>query len=71
MILATHDLTPTAKRGTLIYMTYNYEWKKVEGWFHLHGNTIVRRKIGGRNTYALCGSEMVMDFITYKKEAAQ
>jgi hypothetical protein len=49
-------------------MTYNYEWKKVEGWFHLHGNTIVRRKIGGRNTYALCGSEMVMDFVAHKEE---
>ena len=71
MILSTHDLTATAKRGTLIYMTSNYDWKKVQGWFHLHGNTVVRRKIGGRNTYALCGSEMVMDFITYKKESAQ
>jgi hypothetical protein len=71
MILATHDLTPTAKRGTLIYMTSNYDWKKVEGWFHLHGNTVVRRKIGGRNTYALCGSEMVMDFITYKEEGTK
>jgi hypothetical protein len=52
-------------------MTYNYEWKKVEGWFHLHGNTIVRRKIGGRNTYALCGSEMVMDFVAHKEEGTK
>jgi len=73
MILATHDLTPTAKRGTLIYMTYNYEWKKVEGWFYLHGNTINMRKIGGRNWYQFITAGQVIDFEPYqsKKEASK
>ena len=71
MILNPLGLTKDPQRGTLIHMTYNYGWTKDEGWFHLHGNTVVRRKIGGRNNFALCSEAAVLDFYPYKKEAAQ
>jgi hypothetical protein len=71
MILNPLGLTNDPQRGSLIYMVDAPTWEKVEGWFYLHGNTVVRRKIGGRNTYAFCEEAAVLDFYPYKKEAAQ
>lgn len=64
----THTLTNFAQRGSLTYMTGNYEFKTVQGWFYLSGNTVVMRKIRGRNEYRFCSEELVHEFTPYDKE---
>ena len=60
-------LTSFAKRGTLTYIKPNYEFETVEGWFYLRGQTVVRRKIRGRNEYQFCNASLVHSFVPYVK----
>jgi hypothetical protein len=58
--------TPLAyfeQRGTLTYMKPDYTFKTIEGWFYLNGNTVVMRKIRGRNYSQLCAENVVYQFI--------
>jgi hypothetical protein len=54
------------QRGTLAY-----SWRGMvcyaQGWFYLHGNTVVMRKVGGRNRFMFCSEESVLDFTPYQK----
>lgn len=54
-------------RGTLTYIKGDYTHKTVEGWFNLHGNTVVMRKIRGRNRYAFITVNQVLDFVPFVK----
>lgn len=59
------NITQYEQRGTLIhFVPTTYQFKIVTGWFHVQGNTVVRRKIGGRNTYNFCQLENVDSFTT-------
>jgi hypothetical protein len=59
-------LTFKAQRGTLTYMQPDYSFRTVEGWFYLHGRTVVMRKIRGRNQFMLCAEEVVHDFTPHQ-----
>ena len=62
-------LTYFAQRGTLTYQNHDFTFTTIEGWFHLQGDTVVMRKIRGRNQFSLCREELVHDFMPYDKEA--
>ena len=58
----THQLTDHEQRGTLTYLTHDYSWKSVEGWFCLNRQGVIMRKIGGRNRHYFVAIETVLDF---------
>jgi hypothetical protein len=58
----THSLTHFEQRGTLVYMQPNYSYKTVTGSFYLEGNTVVMRKVRGRNRFQLCNVQDVYEF---------
>ena len=62
-------LTNHAQRGTLIYQNPDFTFTITEGWFHLQGNTVVMRKIRGRNQFQLCNITSVDEFTPYDEEA--
>jgi len=55
-------LTHYQQRGTLTYTRPDFTHTTVEGWFYLNRDTVIMRKIGGRNQYQLCGIDTVHDF---------
>lgn len=63
----TSTLTTFEQRGTLVYMKPDYTYKTVDGWFYLNGNTVVRRKAGGRNHSACCSAASVYEFALQNK----
>lgn len=58
----TTTLTTFEQRATLTYMKLDYTYKTIEGWFYLNGDTVVMRKIGGRNRFNFCNTNQVLDF---------
>jgi hypothetical protein len=62
----TTTLTTWGQRGTLTYIKADYTYRTIEGWFHLNGNTVVRRVVGGRNFCNLCETNQVFSFIPYE-----
>jgi hypothetical protein len=65
------ELTYYEQRGKLTYMKPDgLQFRDSEGWFHVEGSTVVKRKIRGRNRFAFCSVASVYDFIPYKKETA-
>jgi hypothetical protein len=62
-------LTEFAQRGYLTYQKPDYAYSVgVAGWYYIQGNTVVRRKIGGRNWSAFCSVESVDSFDLYDAE---
>lgn len=59
----THQLTDFEQRGKLTYLTHDYSWKSVEGWFYLNKQGVIMRKVGGRNRYFFASIESVLDFV--------
>jgi hypothetical protein len=65
-----HGLTEFEQRGYLTYMRPNYSFATdMAGWYRVEGNTVVRRKIGGRNWSAFCPVESVESFDLYDAAA--
>lgn len=65
----SNTLTNHAQRGTLTYQNPDFTFTITEGWFHLQGNTVVMRKIRGRNQFQLCNITSVDEFTPYDAEA--
>lgn len=64
-----HGLTESEQRGYLTYMRPNYSFATdMAGWYRVEGNTVVRRKVGGRNWSAFCPIESVESFDLYDAE---
>lgn len=65
------NITYIETRGTLCYMTSDYAPKWVEGWFmlSLDGQTVIRRKIRGRNRYRFASIVDVLSFSPHEEEA--
>ena len=59
---ASTSLTAFEQRGTLAYTNRDFTYNEVEGWFYLQGNTVVMRRLRGRNRFALCRVALVLDF---------
>jgi hypothetical protein len=66
-VMNTSMITNYSQRGTLTYMKPDYTYRTVDGWFYMNGNTVVMRKIRGRNHFALCSESVVYDFKPYQK----
>ena len=68
MILTTYE-----QRGTLTYIKSDYTPKIIEGWFYHHGDTVVMRKIGGRNRFQFITVSQIIDFEPHqpKKETTK
>lgn len=63
----TNRLTHFEQRATLTYMKPDFSYKTVEGWFYLNGNTVVMRKLRGRNRFNFCNASDVLVFTLHQK----
>lgn len=57
-----HGINYYEQKGVIVYWKPDYTYATVEGWFSLSGQTVVRRKLRGRNSYAVCSLESVYSF---------
>ena len=58
----TTNLGYFEQRGTLTFMSHDYTYKTIEGWFCIQSGLIVMRKIRGRNHFGLCSETKFYDF---------
>ena len=61
-------LTACEQRGKLTFIKGDYTYQTVQGWFYRNGDTVIMRKIGGRNRYAFKSLTQILDFELYKEE---
>jgi hypothetical protein len=65
-----HGLTEHAQRGYLTYIRPDYTVANdVPGHYYIQGDTVVRRKVGGRNWSAFCAVSAVHEFDLFDAEA--
>ena len=70
-VKTTHEITPLTSvptRGYIAVRKFNGDAQIEAGWFSLtlDGKNVVRRKVGGRNTYMFWSEENVIGFVAHK-----
>jgi hypothetical protein len=63
--METNTLTTIPQRGTLTFMSEQNEYISVQGWFMQEGETVVMRKVRGRNRSVLCSLRSVFEFVPF------